>query len=705
MILASVLLFSGCAQEEYATSFDNIKLDKTFLVLPVDGGTVELKINATESWAFDTTYTKDVWPNVIARNNDKSVKSCEPSWLSVDKFAGDAGETVVTFSAEAVPGGRELELCIKAGANSQFVKVRQGSLEAVSATCKDVIDGPDGKTFRVKGVVTSIENTVYGNWWLDDGTGSVLIYGTLDKDGKTKNFESLGIEVGDVVEVEGPKLTYGVKVELVDVTVLSIEKALLKIVTPDATVEAAGAELPIKIAYKGQGVFPSISEDAQDWLSIVSTETKFGEPTKIEPNPADTAIVTVKVAEFTEYVPKRTGSILFTSSMKDDEGKILSTETPFTITQSGLVIPTIAEVIAAGPAASAKTQGVIVAKYQRGALISDGTAYMLVYKNAVMEEVVGDKIEVNGPTGLYGGMLQFTKDAVITKISSDNAVIHPEPTVLDGAGMDAQLAKASVEYIEYVGTLAVSGTYYNVTIEGASTAIGSLQYIDPAAFPKAVDGAKIKVRGYFIGVSSGKYVNTMTVAVVDPEEEIEGPSLPTIAQVIAAGAQDEATTQGVVVATYTRGALINDGTASILLYNNAPLDVAVGDEVKVAGTTTMYAGMLQFAKDGLVVTKLSSGNAVNHPAPTVLDAAGMDAQLAKTAVEYIEYVGTLSVSGNYYNVNIDGATTAIGSLQYIDAAAHPAAVHGAKIKVRGYFIGVSSSKYVNTMTVSVEAAE
>ena len=73
--------------------------------------------------------------------------------------------------------------------------------------------------------------------------------------------------------------------------------------------------------------------------------------------------------------------------------------------------------------------------------------------------------------------------------------------------------------------------------------------------------------------------------------------------------------------------------------------------------------------------------------------------------EYIEYVGTLSVSGNYYNVNVDGTTTAIGSLQYIDAAAHPAAVNGAKIKVRGYFIGVSSSKYVNTMTVSVEAAE
>ena len=683
MILSSVLLLSSCVKENTA-SWDNIKLSATYLSISEEGGTAELTVTATEDWAF---------------------VEAAPEWLTIDKMSGAAGETVVTFSAEKTTSGREAELSIKAGGNTQYLRVRQGSLEASSATCAEVIEGPDGKTYRVKGTVTAIANTTYGNWYLNDGTGEVYVYGTLDKDGKTKNFASLGIEVGDVVEVEGPKLTYGTTVELVDVTVLSIEKALLKIITPEPTVEAEGGEIVVEVAYKGKGMFPTISEDAQDWLSIVSTETKFGEPTKIEPNPADTAVVKIKVAAFEEFVPKREGVVSFSSSMKNDDNEIVSTETKFTITQTGLVIPTIAEVIAAGATASAKTQGVIVAKYTRGALISDGTGYILIYKNAAMEEVVGDKIEVNGPTSLYGGMLQFTKDAVVTKLSSGNAVIHPEPTVLDAAGMDAQLTKTAVEYIEYVGTLSVSGNYYNVTVEGTSTAIGSLQYIDATEFPAAVDGAEIKVRGYFIGVSSGKYVNTMTVAVVDPDEEIAEPTLPTIAEVIAGGAKDEAETKGVVVATYTRGALINDGTASILLYNNAPLDGVVGDEVKVSGKTTEYAGMLQFAKDGLVVTKLSSGHTVNHPAPTVLDAAGMNAQLAKKTVEYIEYVGTLSVSGNYYNVNVDGTTTAIGSLQYIDAAAHPAATDGAKIKVRGYFIGVSSGKYVNTMTVAVEAAE
>ena len=64
---------------------------------------------------------------------------------------------------------------------------------------------------------------------------------------------------------------------------------------------------------------------------------------------------------------------------------------------------------------------------------------------------------------------------------------------------------------------------------------------------------------------------------------------------------------------------------------------------------------------------------------------------------------TLSVSGYYYNVNVEGASTAIGSLAYLNAEAFPAATNNTKVKVKGYYVGVSSDMYVNTMTVSVEA--
>lgn len=93
----------------------------------------------------------------------------------------------------------------------------------VAATCKEVIDGQDGTIYRVTGVVKEIKNTTYGNWYLEDETGTIYIYGTVDENGqypRYSSWESFGINVGNTITVQGPKLTYNNYVELVDVRVL-----------------------------------------------------------------------------------------------------------------------------------------------------------------------------------------------------------------------------------------------------------------------------------------------------------------------------------------------------------------------------------------------------------------------------------------------------------------------------------------------------
>lgn len=254
---------------------ENIVLDQTYVAIPEEGGQVTVNITATEAWA---------------------VTSELPSWLNANVTEGQAGETKLVLSAEASNGGREAEIQITAGANKQMLLVRQGSLEASSATCKEVIAGPDSKTYRVTGTVTAIANTTYGNWYLNDGTGEVYIYGTLDKDGATKNFSSLGIELGDVVTVEGPKTTYGTTVELVNVTVLKIVKSLIKVAAAPSTIGKDGGIAEVKIAYKGNGAFVSIPEEYQSWISLSGMDYVAGVPTKIEPAPADTAIIKLNIA-------------------------------------------------------------------------------------------------------------------------------------------------------------------------------------------------------------------------------------------------------------------------------------------------------------------------------------------------------------------------------------------------------------------------
>ena len=99
----------------------------------------------------------------------------------------------------------------------------------------------------------------------------IYIYGTLDKNGKTQNFSSLGLEEGDIVTVEGPRTTYGTKIELVDVTVIKIVKSLVKVesIDPeDATISLEGGDATVYLSCKGNGVTVEIPEEAKDWLSI-----------------------------------------------------------------------------------------------------------------------------------------------------------------------------------------------------------------------------------------------------------------------------------------------------------------------------------------------------------------------------------------------------------------------------------------------------
>ena len=380
----------------------------------------------------------------------------------------------------------------------------------------------------------------------------------------------------------------------------------------------------------------------------------------------------------------------------EDEGE---TETTFS---------TIAEVIAAG-AGDAATTGTVVATYARGFLMSDKTGSILVFQGATpaVTFTEGDIVTVKGTTSVYGGLLQFGNSSVVEKTGTAT-VNHPTATVMDGAAMDAYLATPEIKFVEYTGTLTISGSYYNVAVDGAATAIGSIQYPN-TGLVTAASGDKVKVTGYTIGVSSSKYVNTMAVKVETVEDEGEGEvggedeelEEVTIEEVLDAGA-GKAKTSGTIVATYARGFLLDDGTGSILVYLGSDNGHVTGDIVAVEGTTSMYGGLLQFG-NGTTVEKRGT-NSVKYPTATAMDGAAMDAYLTAPAITYVEYTGTLTISGNYYNVAVEGAATAIGSIQYPKEGVVTAA-SGDKVKVTGYTIGVSSSKYVNTMAVKVEILE
>ena len=251
-LAAAAIAFVGCQVEE--RFLDEVQVSQSIVAIPVDGGQVEVTVTANDAW------------EVVGA----------PEWLTVSPAAGEAGTHTVVFSAEATTETREGMFYINVGEVQQVMNALQMAekVETPLSTCKDVINGVDGKVYKIKGTVTSIVNTQYGNWYIQDDTGSVYVYGTL-YNGATQQFTKLGLEVGDIVTIEGPRKDYNGTIEMIDVTVLDIEKSLIKLekVLPAEALSLDGGVATALLTVKEGDVEVVIPEDAT-WLTA-------GEPTAL----------------------------------------------------------------------------------------------------------------------------------------------------------------------------------------------------------------------------------------------------------------------------------------------------------------------------------------------------------------------------------------------------------------------------------------
>ena len=380
MFIMALAMLTSCSDDEVVTYPDGLRVSSSYMALPVEGGSASIDVYCNQKWEVDTV---GAFPKK------------EP-WFDYSVSSSDKGQ-VLTITADETLDGRSTSIkLVTEGGTTQIINVMQGLSTVSTATCAEVIAGPDSKTYQVKGVCTSIANTTYGNWYLNDGTGEIYIYGTLDKNGATKNFLSLGIEVGDEITVEGPKTTYGSTIELVNVTVIAINKSLIKV---DSTyvggvasneLPLEGGELTAYVTCKGQGVTVDIPEDAKEWLSISAIKNGGSE-------------VVFKAA------PNTGGDRNTTVIFKTTDGKKEYTS-QMTIAQKGAVVPlTVAEFNAKEVGDAQYRLTGLVTKVDDAAAgkyyISDYTGQVYVYK-ASGEVALNDVVTIVGKYAEYKGTPQ-----------------------------------------------------------------------------------------------------------------------------------------------------------------------------------------------------------------------------------------------------------------------------------------------------------
>ena len=601
VLAASSLLF-GCTPEELIPTLSEFKAEQTYIGFSAAGGSITTNVEATDSWSFTSSI---------------------PSWLTVTPTSGVAGASTITFYAVKNETGSALsqELKVKVGDKEQIFTVKQAAESAGPQPITNIADviAAGAGTFRIRGTVTGIANTSYGNFYMADATGSIYIYGLFNSKGQYPKdadggWASFGVEAGDIVTVEGPYTLYsGTTPELVDASLIKVEKSLITVNPSEVEVEAEAGTFDLTVDSKVNGVVPVVESN---WLRFQDIAEKNGKLIFTFAYDANTRTAT-RTATINFKAP---GALKAVSVSQIGVPPTGATITELVAMEDGSVIETL--------------ECTTVAKTTKGIVVSDGTTAIYVYGGQVDNVKIGDNLKIWATKTTYNGVPELTTITGVDVISSGNPVKHPEAKDITASAVDysAQLA----EFVKLSGTLSISGNYYNLTLDDIdpNTKMGSIVYPIDEVGAKAFDGKKITVTGYFNGLSSkGRYINIIATKVAEfvdnPKGTVNNPFDATeVAEMIKAGNAPEGK-------VYVRG-IINkiddiswdttaekyygnaqywistDGTSADLeIYRgyflggdkfNAEGQIKEGDEVVVFGELTLYGSTPEFKASNYIYT-------------------------------------------------------------------------------------------------------
>ena len=452
-ILAAAALALGCVPEQVISSIPEFKPDQSYLGIPYEGGIANTGVTSKTDWSFD--------------------ESTIPEWLTVTPHNGGPAVNSIVFAAEknTAASDRTANLIVNvAGKQQRFTVVQSGpgAFEAPLSTIEQVAAGADGEVFRIRATVTGIRNTNYGNIDVDDGTGSIYIYGLFNGIGQypkdaAGGWSSFGIEPGDVITVQGPRTLYnGTTLELVDATLIKVEKSLIAVEPSEIALESAEAgTFTISVVSKADGmaVLPS-----ESWIKLTDIEAGAGG-----------AAVYSFAYEANTTTAARTASVVF---------KATNSSKSVSVTQPGIP-PTgqsITEIVALPDNSGVETlESTVVAKTAKGFVLSDGTTAIYAYDNGANPVEIGDKVKVLATKTTYNGVPELATITSVEKTGTASAV-----------GADAFDGKA-ITVTGYFNGLSGGGKYINVIVTkivGADSKGTLSNPYTPAEAAAAVAGLK-----------------------------------------------------------------------------------------------------------------------------------------------------------------------------------------------------------------------
>lgn len=531
--VASALILAGCTENEENFGDPSINVDPAELSFGTEAGSNTVTLVATRDWTA-------------------AVEPSDADWITVEPAFGDAStdaQTVTVTVLENAGANRSATVTFAAntGMVSTPLKVTQtGSVETSYATIASVRELapastdatatiPDGT--KVKGYVvlgSDLNNaTSLKNIYIQDESAGIQIRFTSDSD----------LKFGDEIELDlsGQELAYFSEALQVN-NLPNANASVLSSANEITPVEVSMADF---LANKYEGRYVSLSGVQVVDSDLEKTFVMNGSHTSIRFEDADGNNFVVFSSKYSTYgstqVPQGSGVLKGVSTKNYDDIQIMfARESDF----AGLdgarfegagsepVNGSISDVINAEEGVQVSTEGVVAGLYKSGLVITDGTDNLLVYNGqsgfVAPDFKIGDKVSVSGSRASFGELPQIAASYEdITLISSGNEVNYPQPEVIDASNI-ATFDKSECSYIQYTGTLSISGNYYNVEIAGSSVQ-GSLSYPLDELNLSQYEGKEAIYTGYYCGGTNEKYLNMLVVKVESEgtgEEEPEEPVTP-----------------------------------------------------------------------------------------------------------------------------------------------------------------------------------
>ena len=334
-----------------------------------------------------------------------------------------------------------------------------------------------------------------------------------------------------------------------------------------------------------------------------------------------------------------------------------------------------------------------------------GLALSISQSNNTFER--GDIVEVSlsdASAQLFSGLLQ------VSTHNEPMLVGQTEPLAPIAITAD-KIAQYESQYVKIENTqpeASESGTWNsdsnkgNVSMEtkdGKSYKIRTLQTASYAqdAIPTDKSGSIAGIAGIYNGTLQLLPCNGDDIQLTEARFTVQG-NKATLAEVLEAGAGSAFEVEGVsVIATNEQGVLLQQDGARIYAFKGEAHDLAVGDVITVSGKTESRNGLLQFGK-GCSFTKTGHQD-ITQPQPAAFSATEIEAYMKNPEVKYVTYKGTVLVSGNYVNVEIDG-TSVQGSLDYMSDD-FKEKYNSHNVTITGWLFG-SYKTYMYTIPVEIK---